>query len=95
MISNRRFTLRLLFEAVSISTGTGNTILNEDLKLHKVCVPNFLSNHQVQFRLESYGNILEMIEPNPEYSSDKGVEYSPRTLKTSVRVHFASTRTPL
>lgn len=65
VMQDRRMSVRMISEAVGISIGTVDTILTEDLKLHKVCakfVPKILSDDQRQFRVECCTDILEMIE---------------------------------
>ena len=45
-MQDRRMSVRVISEAVGISIGTVDTILTEDLKLHKACakfVPEILS----------------------------------------------------
>ena len=57
--------VRMISEAVGISIGTVDTILTEDLKLHKVCAkfaPKILSKDQRQFRVECCTAALKMIE---------------------------------
>ena len=57
--------VRMISEAVGISVGTVDTILTNDLKLHKVCakfVPKILSRDQRQIRVECCTDILQMIE---------------------------------
>ena len=52
VMHNHRMSVRMIFEVVNISVGTVDTILTEDLKLHKVCakfVPKILSDDQRQF----------------------------------------------
>ncbi|XP_076059317.1 protein GVQW3-like [Oratosquilla oratoria] len=49
---------------VGISIGTVDTVLTEDMRLHKVCtkfVPKSLSDDQRQFRMECCTGILDMI----------------------------------
>ncbi|XP_066963193.1 histone-lysine N-methyltransferase SETMAR-like [Macrobrachium rosenbergii] len=65
VMQDRRISVRMLSEAGGISIGTVETVLTEDLKLHKVCakfVPKILSDDQRQFRVECCTDILEMIE---------------------------------
>ena len=64
-MQDRRITVRMISEAFGISIGTVETVLTEDLKLHKVCatfVPKILSDDQRQFLMECCTYILEMIE---------------------------------
>ena len=42
-MQDRRMSVRMISEAVGISIGTVDTILTEDLKLHKVCAVEELS----------------------------------------------------
>ena len=37
MMQDRRMSVRMISEAVGISIGTVDSILTEDMKLHKVC----------------------------------------------------------
>ena len=70
MLKDRRSSVRMISEAVGISVGTVDTILTNDLKLHKVCakfVPKILSRDQRQFRVECCTNILQMIEADFEF----------------------------
>lgn len=49
VMQDRRISVRMLSEAVSISNGTVETVLTEDLKLYKVCdkfVPKILSDEE-------------------------------------------------
>ncbi|XP_064111478.1 protein GVQW3-like [Macrobrachium nipponense] len=60
-----QISVRMLSEALGISIGTVETVLTEDLKLHKVCakfMPKILSDDQRQFCVESCTDILEMTE---------------------------------
>ena len=52
VMEDRRKSVMMISEAVGISIGTVDTILTEDLKLHKVCakfVPKILSDDQNSF----------------------------------------------
>ncbi|XP_076058511.1 protein GVQW3-like [Oratosquilla oratoria] len=65
LVQDRRISVRMISENVGISIGSVETVMTEDLKLHKVCtklVPKILSDHQRQFRVECCTDILEMIE---------------------------------
>ena len=65
VMQDRRMPVRMISEAVGISIGTVDTIVIEDLKLHKVCakfVSKILSEDQRQFCVECCTDILEMIE---------------------------------
>ena len=65
MLKDRRSSVRIISKAVGISVGTVDTILTNDLKLHKVCakcVPKILSRDQRQFDVKCFTDILQMIK---------------------------------
>ena len=100
-MQDRRITVRMISEAVGISIGTVETVLAEDLKLHKVCakfVPKILSDDQRQFCMECCTDILKMIEDdsgflNKVVTCDESwvFTYNP---ESNVRVPGGSTRPP-
>ena len=70
VLKDRRSSVRMISEVVGISVGTVDTILTNNLKLHKVCAkfaPKILSTDQRQFRVECCTDILQMIEADFEF----------------------------
>ena len=70
MLKDHRSSVRMISETVGISVGTADTILTNDLKLHKVCakfVLKILSTDQRQFCVECCTDILQMIEADFEF----------------------------
>ena len=61
-----RLSVRMISEIVGVSVGTVDTILTEDLKLHKI-VPKILSKDQRRFRVQCCTDMLAMTETNSSF----------------------------
>ncbi|XP_068224425.1 protein GVQW3-like [Palaemon carinicauda] len=101
LLQDHRIYVRVIFEAVGVSSCTVDIILTEDLKLHKVCakfVLKILSDDQKQFRAECCTDILIMIKADSVFLNKVMTcdeiwvfTYDP---ENNVRVLSGSTRPP-
>ena len=58
--------MRMISKVVGVSVGTVDSILTEDLKLHKICAKDPLKGSEtvLQFCVERCTDMLKMIETN-------------------------------
>ena len=67
---DRRLTIRMIADELSMAKESVRTILNQDLPMKKVCaklVPRFVNEHQKQQRLEVGQEILQNREEDPTF----------------------------
>ena len=68
LAQDRRLTLRLIAEELSINKDTAHTIVRDDLGKRKICsrfVPHKITDEQKAKRMDSYGNFIFMCDHDP------------------------------
>ena len=91
--ADRRLTVRMITEEVSINKDTVWSIITENLEMHKVCakmVPKLLSDDQKQQRVTVCQDIIERFEDEPDLHGRVMIgdeswifEYDPETKQQS------------
>lgn len=104
LLKDRRLTVRMIAEELSISKDTVWTIITEDLEMRKVCakmVPKILTDDQKEKRLSNCKDVVERIEKDPTLlarvvTGDESwiFEYDPETKRQSLQWKSPSSPRP-